>query len=267
MKKYFFINLFCGIIVSSVLSSCDDSESSYREHFTRFASVRVSATKVWLDFDCSNETYVMTNFRKHEDLNTFQVHDGSRVLARILYDVPENSTYGTFSIERMDTILSKQIDTNAFQDSLDIFFYFIKTDLGIEYPEVWTADQYLNVSFSYFPNATNPNLTKFYLCPKDVKGDTLRMRLIGENTDTVITSASSKFFAYDMLSLKTVEPENIEIKNNIDNILSTLSSLSNDSIYIEVATPDSLHIYDKNFKGWRGVSGSQRVVKMKNFFK
>lgn len=93
------------------------------------------------------------------------------------------------------------------------------------------------------------------------------MRLIGENTDTVITSASSKFFAYDMLSLKTVEPENIEIKNNIDNILSALSSLSNDSIYIEVATSDSLHIYDKNFKGWRGVSGSQRVVKMKNFFK
>lgn len=267
MKRNLFISLFCVIIISSVLFSCDDSEPYYHETFTRFATVRESSSKIWLDFDCTGESVVLSNFRKHEDLNTFRVHDGSRVFVRISLEIAANSTSNLYSIESLDTLTSRQIDTIDFQDSLDIYYYFINTDLGYEYPEVWAVDQYLNLAFSYFPNPTNNNLAKFYLCPKDVKGDTLRMRLISENTDTVITSASSKILFYDMLSLKTIVPENNEVKNNIANILSALNNLPNDSIYIEIATSDSLHIFDPNPKRWRGVSGSKEVVKMKNFFK
>lgn len=269
MKKNLFISLFCGIIISSVLFSCDNSEPYYYETFTRYATVRESISKVWLDFDCTGESVVLSNFKKHEDLSNFGVHDGSRVLVRISLNVAANSTSNPYSIESMDTLTTTSIDTVSFQDSLDVYFYFQTRNLGIEYPSVWCVDNYLNLSFSYFPNATNPNLTKFYLCPKDVVSDTLRMRLISENTDTTIKSASSIWRSYDMLSLLKIEPNNNEVKTNLDNIITTLQNLPNDSIFIEVATSDSLHIFDNKLYGgkWRRVSGSKRVVKMKNFYK
>lgn len=267
MKRNLFLSLFCGIIISSVFFSCGDSEPYYHETFTRIATVRESVSEVWLDFDCIDQSIELSNFKKPEDLSTFSVHNGSRVLARISLDVAANSITNKYSVEKMDTISSRQIDSIVFQDSLDIYFELKKTDLGYEYPSVWTVDQYINFAFSYFPNATDPNLTEFYLCPKDVKGDTLRMRLISENTDTAIAkSAKSIMRSYNMLSLKTIVPENDNVKNNLDIILSALSELQNDSIYVEVATADSLHIYDRNLPGWRGIKGSIRVVKMKNFF-
>jgi hypothetical protein len=261
--------LLSGIIISSTFFSCDNTEPFYNQTFTRYAIVREYASEVKLDFDCTDESATFSNFKSHDDLATFGVHNGSHVLVRIQYDISSSSNSNPYSIESMDTLKTTSIDTVSFQDSLDVYFYFQTRNLGIEYPSVWCVDNYLNLSFSYFPNATNPNLTKFYLCPKDVVSDTLRMRLISENTDTTITSAYSIWRSYDMLSLLEIEPNNNEVKTNLDNIITTLQNLPNDSIFIEVATSDSLHIFDNKLYGgkWRRVSGSKRVVKMKNFYK
>lgn len=267
MKRNLLISLFSGIIISSIFFSCDETEPYYHETFTRFATVRESGSSVWLDFDCINQSIVLSNFNNHDHLNTFKVHNGSRVLATISLDLTAGSASNPYTVKNMDTLSSKPIDPIEFQDTLGLFFYFSPIDLGFLYPSVWAVDQYINVSFSYFPNPENPELTNFYFCPKDVKGDTLRMRLISENTDTAIAeTAESKMWAYNMLSLKTIVPENDNVKNNLDVILSALSELPNDSIYVEVATADSLHIYDRNLKGWRGVKGSKRVIKIKNVF-
>lgn len=246
----------------ALAAACDPLEQpTYNGTICRFATVKADGASARISIDYTGETYKLDNFTQIEDFKNFDVHNNTRGIATIFYDLIAD-TY-KFSLQAFDTINTVEPDKfpgEGYQDTLGTYFHFetLALDGTVVYPEMWTNGHFLNYTVVLYPAPQLPK-DKYYakLYPISVAGDTLNFDLIATvpNSDYIYDGVGA-FYCQDISALR----RQAKTDAHVATLLQQLDAQSKDSIYIKVSSCKDVEIMNNGI--YRKLSGGSRTVRI-----
>ena len=244
MKAFRILAAVVTVIASAfTLMSCEPvKQSTMYERFYRVGTVRLTGNIASIDFDNSNEAYIIDNFKSEADMAKFGVKAGDRVFLALDFNAEGSMENATITLSMLSKIETLRFETTAPSDTLNYYYQFSKFSLyNTEYPSIWTSGHIVNLAPTYFvPEKHEP--VKFFLNPIAFEHDTLFTRLYSYIPDCDVSlnpAYTQSLLCYDMSSLRdrSSDPANQELR---DTILARMDRMENDYFTFTVMTPDTL---------------------------
>lgn len=244
MKRNLIRTLFLALIASVLICSCEPMEPSTRtETLMRYATVRSDGIKAYLEMDGISEILKIKNFSTANDMKTFNVKDGDRVLITMSVQSFDNVVGENITIDYLTKINTLKMATAKPASTNNYYYVFEQHELGRTlYPEIWSQGHYVNVTPVIFTrNSEIKKRPEFSLYPMYVKRDTLVTRLylnFPESDFGPGYHAHQDLCCFDLSSLRESVADAKEQAHR-DSILDALTDLGNKFI-IKIMAPDTL---------------------------
>lgn len=244
MKRNLFRTLFLTLISLVLVCSCDPLEPSTRtETLMRYATVRSDGIKAYLELDGISEILKIKNFSTANDMKTFNVKDGDRVLITMSVQSFDNVVGENITIDYMSKVKTIKVATSRPAGTNNYYYVFEKHELGrTEYPEIWSQGHFVNVTPVIFTHDSEiKKLPEFSLYPLYVKRDTLVARLylnFPESDFGPGYQAHQDICCFDMSSLRETVADAKEQAHR-DSILNALTEIGS-KYAIKIIAPDTL---------------------------
>lgn len=244
MKRNLIQTLFAAFLLSSLLISCEPMEPSSRtEIISRYATVRSNGTKAYLEFDGISEVLRIKNFSTTNDMKTFNVKDGERVLVTMTIQTLDNVVGENITIEYMSKIKTLKMAATPPAKTNNYYYVFEQHELGrTEYPKIWSQGHFVNVTPLLFTQSSEiTQLPEFSLYPLYVKRDTLVTRLYLNFPESDFGPGyhiHQDLCCFDLSSLRESVAD-VKEQAHRDSILDALTDLGSKFI-IKIMAPDTL---------------------------
>ncbi len=255
------MNRHHSIILAAALlltASCGKVErDQYSGTFYRIVTIQQSGDAVSMKMDCTTDVIQIKNFQKAEDLKAFGANPGDRGVASISYTAIPSANLTTNMLESFRKFTFSRLNwSERPQSKLASYFYFTNFSMGdVVYPFVWSAGHHLNTTIGFYPDPNIPDTDNtIELYPVGLRKDTLSMLLVGNFPGTCHQfDVREVFLDYDLSEIAAVD----DIRAN--ELYRSMMALGKDSIYVEIATCDSLQI--KEGTQLRKVKGGKLVTR------
>lgn len=255
MKRNITLVAVAAFITSAIVLSCERIEPpTYTETFHRIATVQYKEGKASLLIDCTDETYIFTNFVTASDMESFNVKAGDRVIAKMTMTAISNLTNNKLKLEALYPFPISRIAETCPPDSLNYRFIFETLNMGtIIYPDIWAQGHLINIAPTYIMSSEDRE-PSFHLYPKEVRSDTLVMQLYADIPDTISqwTSAQS-LLCYDISSMRDAVSDSAEYHFR-DSLLTTLALAKKETINVKIMSAEYLR------EKWRTNDGGVKEV-------
>ncbi len=255
------MNRHHSIILAAALlltASCGKVErEQYSGTFSRIVTVQQSGDAVSMRMDCTKDVIQIKNFQKTEDMKAFGANPGDRGVARISYNAIPSANLTTNMLESFTKFTFSRLNwSERPQSKLASYFYFTNFSMGdVVYPFIWSAGHHINTTIGFYPDPSIPDKDNtIELYPVGLRKDTLSMLLVSNFPGTCHQySVREVFLDYDLSEIAAVD----DIRAN--ELYQSMMALGKDSIYVEIATCDSLQLIDGS--QLRKVKGGKLVTR------
>lgn len=234
------------IAISAILiTSCKPVQrSEFNGSFPRIATVELRSGVPYLNLDCTTETYSASNFRTAEDMKQFNVNEGDRGVAVFSYQIIPSADLYIYNLDDFRKFVISGFNWGECPNSeIGSYLFFTNKPMGdVSYPVIWSAGHHFCMTVNYYPGKNaEPKENILELYPRSMRGDTLSMLLYSNFPETARDGATDAVQATLDFDLSEIVQVN---SYKAQEILSGLRKLGSDSIYVEIATCDSLDIID-----------------------
>gem|GEM_PF-6154225 len=215
--------------------SCDKADQpTYTTTLLRLATVVETPYAASLSIDCTGESFIIEGFSTPADIQKYGLRNGARVFAQITAKITGSNDNVSFSLDRIDSLTVNPIRSDEYDASHGSYLYFGPLALnGITYPQIWSNGNFFNIVPVFYPvDDASYNVSLHTDC---IMGDTLLLRLTSDIPGSDLKSdAHPTLFTYDISQISDTT------------FTSALADLDTDSIYVTVATCDTLSIKNGN---------------------
>lgn len=249
-------------VLALTVVSCDEVEQpTYSGYFYRFATVASEGGSAHLDIDYTNEVFSCKNFSSIDDFKKFNTRSGQRGLAKLNVEMIGNASNCTFELVSFDSIEASALDPlpENFQDTLGTYFHYeqLQIDGSFSYPRLWANGHFINTKVTYYPNPDCSTPSEFYFYPIDVRGDTLQIDIIASVPESDYSyEAQGAFYCKDLSTMRS----QAETDAHVADLLQAMEALGTDSITIELASCDSVEIYNNG--AYRRIEGANNYTRI-----
>ena len=239
MKKILFASV-CALTMT--LTSCfKDVPFTQTADFARIVTINRDASPLQLDADYTGEEFKLENLTMPEQLSLFGLENADRAFAYIHFETTD-MTKSTLTLNSADPIKVNPVWNRALPMNASINpltdLYRMSLDSSFDYPYVWVAGKYLNVS----PVIRSMGRGTYYLQPKAVYGDTLRFDMAAEYAEALSQQDVVDFINFDLATLADTADATGDMLATVRTMIDAIEK--NDSVFV-MLTGDFRQSYHK----------------------